>query len=155
MSLSTRWQYYRRIFGAYAGSGRSQLNFWHETPEINPRAQTGELGEYYMTFSEKANYSGPFDSSAIPMLDYRGAIGLQYNPIAISQWGLGNYNRFCESGEVNRWEKTQLAADWLCANLRPNAHGVPVWHHHFDWEYRDTLKAPWYSGLAQGQGISL
>jgi hypothetical protein len=30
-----------------------------------------------------------------------------------------------------------------------------VWHHHFDWHYRTTLKAPWYSGLAQGQGISL
>jgi len=30
-----------------------------------------------------------------------------------------------------------------------------VWNHHFDWEYRSRLKAPWYSGLAQGQGISL
>jgi hypothetical protein len=30
-----------------------------------------------------------------------------------------------------------------------------VWNHHFDWEYRSPLKAPWYSGLSQGQGISL
>jgi hypothetical protein len=30
-----------------------------------------------------------------------------------------------------------------------------VWNHHFDWEYRTPLKAPWYSALAQGQGISL
>ena len=27
--------------------------------------------------------------------------------------------------------------------------------HHFDFEYRDTLKSPWYSGLAQGQGLSV
>ena len=27
--------------------------------------------------------------------------------------------------------------------------------HHFNFEYRDTLMAPWYSGLAQGQGISV
>ena len=27
--------------------------------------------------------------------------------------------------------------------------------HHFDWEYRDKLLSPWYSGLAQGQGISV
>jgi hypothetical protein len=27
--------------------------------------------------------------------------------------------------------------------------------HKFDWRYVQTLKAPWYSGLAQGQGISL
>ncbi len=40
-------------------------------------------------------------------------------------------------------------------NLEVNAAGVPVWHHHFDWEYRSPLVAPWYSGLAQGQGISL
>jgi hypothetical protein len=30
-----------------------------------------------------------------------------------------------------------------------------VWNHYFDWDYRPTLKAPWYSGLAQGQAISL
>jgi hypothetical protein len=30
-----------------------------------------------------------------------------------------------------------------------------VWNHHFDWEYRTRLKAPWFSALAQGQGISL
>jgi heparosan-N-sulfate-glucuronate 5-epimerase len=39
--------------------------------------------------------------------------------------------------------------------LETNANGLPVWNHHFDWEYRDMLKAPWYSGLAQGQGISV
>ena len=33
--------------------------------------------------------------------------------------------------------------------------GSPVWNHHFDWEYRDTLRAPWHSALAQGQGISV
>ena len=30
-----------------------------------------------------------------------------------------------------------------------------MWNHHFDWEYRDTLRAPWYSALAQSQGISV
>jgi len=155
MSLSTRWHYYRRIFRAYVGSGRSQLTFWHETPEINPRATDSRLGEYYMLFREKADYAGHYDASGIPMLDYHGAIGLQYNPIAIAQWGLANYNRFCETGEEARWQKTLGAADWLVANLEQNARGLWVWNHHFDWDYRDTLKAPWYSGLAQGQGVSL
>jgi hypothetical protein len=89
------------------------------------------------------------------MLDYHGAIGLQYNPIAIAQWGLANYNCFCENGEESRWEKTIKAADWLCTNLEQNPHGLWVWNHHFNWDYRDTLKAPWYSGLAQGQGVSM
>ena len=46
-------------------------------------------------------------------------------------------------------------AHWLTGELKPNAHGVPVWFHHFDWPYRQMLKAPWYSGLAQGNGLSL
>jgi len=159
MSLARRWHYYRRIFGAYLfsglGFGRSQLTFWHEVPEINPRATASRVGEYYMLFREKADYAAHYDGAGIPMLDYRGAIGLQYNPIAIAQWGLANYNRFCENGDQARWRKTVKAADWLAANLEQNAHRLWVWNHHFDWDYRDTLKAPWYSGLAQGQGVSL
>ena len=155
MSLASRTNYYRRILRAYLGPGRSQLTFWHETPEFNPRLRTDHLGAYYMRFREKADYPGPYDAGGIPMLDYRGAIGLQYNPIAIAQWGLANYNRFSESYEdVNR-QKSLRAAAWLCEHLERNAHGLWVWNHHFDWEYRETLKAPWYSGLAQGQSVSL
>jgi heparosan-N-sulfate-glucuronate 5-epimerase len=155
MTPAARWHYYRRIFRAYLGSGRSQLTFWHETPEVNPRATADRLGEYYMLFREKADYTGHHDAAGIPMLDYRGVIGLQYNPIAIAQWGLANYNCSCETGEGSRRQKTLKAADWLVANLEQNAHGLWVWNHHFDWDYRDPLRAPWYSGLAQGQGVSL
>ena len=179
MSPASRWHYYRRIFSAYLGTGRSQLTFWHETPAINPRAfqqQSGatgalarppqngatgvparpdELGEYYMLFREKADYPGPYDANGIPMLDYRGAIGPQYNPIAIAQWGLAHYNQFCVTGDEIRSHKTLKAANWLCDNLEQSSQGLWVWNHHFDWDYRDTLKAPWYSGLAQGQGVSL
>jgi heparosan-N-sulfate-glucuronate 5-epimerase len=155
MSLSRRLHYYQRIFSAYLGSGRSQLTFWHEVPEINPRSDASSLGEYYMKFREKADYAGHYDAAGIPMLDYRGVLGLQYNPIAIAQWGLANYNRFCETGDDVRWQKTRKAADWLVTNLEQNPFGLWVWNHHFDWDYRDTLKSPWYSGLAQGQGISL
>jgi heparosan-N-sulfate-glucuronate 5-epimerase len=151
----SRWHYYRRIFSAYVGGGNSQLTFWHETPEVNPRAHVDRLGEYYMVFRQKADYAGRFDGAGIPMLDYRGAIGAQYNPIAIAQWGLANYNRYSETQEDARRAKVLNAADWLCSNLERNSHNLWVWNHHFDWEYRDTLKAPWYSGLAQGQGVSL
>lgn len=147
--------YYRRILSAYLGGGNSHLTFWHETPAENPRAIVHEIGEYYMPFSEKADYPGPYDSAGVPLLDYHGKIGRQYNPIAIAQYGLGNYNLFRQTADLGRRKRFFLAADWLLSNLEPNAHGIPVWHHHFDWEYRNTLKAPWYSGLAQGQGISL
>jgi len=148
-------RYYRRIFSAYLLGGASHLSFWHETPTENPQAYSTELGEYYMLFAEKADYHGAYDSAGVPQLDYHGHIGLQYNPIAIAQYGLGNYNLWRRSNDPARKQKFLRVADWLCAHLEPNAHGVRVWNHHFDWEYRDTLRAPWYSALAQGQGISL
>jgi heparosan-N-sulfate-glucuronate 5-epimerase len=150
-----RLNYYRRIFSAYLLGGTSHLSFWHETPAENPNALADSLGEYYMLFAEKADYAGAYDSAGIPLLDYHGQIGLQYNPIAIAQYGLGNFNLFRRSGGSERRERFFRAANWLWAHLEQNALGLHVWNHHFDWEYRETLKAPWYSALAQGQGISV
>ena len=84
-------------FHAYLGSGRSQLPSGTKRRRSIREPPTTKLGEYYMSFREKADYAGHYDAGGIPMLDYRGAIGLQYNPIAIAQWGLANYNRFCET----------------------------------------------------------
>lgn len=150
-----RLAYYRRIFRSYLFPGESQLTFWHEPPELNPRLSTAELGEYYMAFTAKADYPGTYDNQGVPMLDYHGDIGLQYNPIAIAQWGLGNFNLYRRKKDPSRREKVLRSAGWLLRNLETNTHGLSVWQHHFDWEYRDTLRAPWYSALAQGQGISL
>ena len=147
--------YYRRIFRAYLWPSASQLSFWHDSAALNPRAPTHALGEYHMKFAEKARYAGPHDADGIPLLNYHGEIGLQYNPIAISQWGLGNYNIFAKTGSRDAHTKFLKASDWLCGRLEKNSDGLHVWNHYFDWEYRQTLKAPWYSGLAQGQAISL
>lgn len=149
-----RLNYYRRILSAYLLGGKSHLTFWHETPTENPNASATQLGEYYMLFAEKADYQGAYDEAGIPQLDYHGHIGLQYNPIAIAQYGLGNYNLWRQTKDSDRRRKFFLIADWLCSHLEQNPLGFAVWNHHFDWEYRETLKAPWYSALAQGQGIS-
>ncbi|MGA8493471.1 MAG: D-glucuronyl C5-epimerase family protein [Terriglobales bacterium] len=151
----SRLQYYRRIFSAYLGPQNSHLTFWHETPQANPGASAHRLGEYYMQFAEKADYPGQYDRASIPMLNYHGKIGLQHNPIAIAQWGLGNYNLFCQTHNSERKQKFLAASDWLCGHQEQNSSGMWVWNHHFDWEYRSPLKAPWYSALSQGQGISL
>jgi heparosan-N-sulfate-glucuronate 5-epimerase len=155
MSITSRLRYYSRIFSAYAMPVQSHLTFWHETPQMNPRLRVHELGDYYMLFAEKADYAGEHDAAGIPLLNYRGHIGPQYNPIAIAQWGLGNYNRFCHSTDYLGRTKFLAASDWLCAHLEQNSHNVWVWNHNFDWEYHTLLQAPWYSGLAEGQGISL
>jgi len=150
-----RLNYYRRIFSAYLIPNRSQLSFWHDSPQAASNINPDELAGYYMPFTSKAHYTGPFDDNGIPLLNYHGDTGLQYNPIAISQYGLGNHARFLTQRDEQARNKFVAVADWLVAKLEQNESGIWVWNHHFDWEYRTPLKAPWYSGLAQGQGISM
>ena len=150
-----QWNYWNRIFKAYVLGRTSQLNFWHGEPKIETDIKIKSIGPYYMSFHEKAYYKSYLDNKGIPMLDYQGAIGLQYNPIAISQWGLGNYNLWYKEKEETQLLSFIKCADWLVENLELNKFNFKVWMHHFDFEYRDKLKSPWYSGLAQGQGISL
>jgi hypothetical protein len=153
--MAKRIQYLRRIGAAYLTGANSQLTFWHEDPQLNEGAGWTELGQYYMPFEKKARYHAHLDERGIPQLNYHGTIGVQYNPIAIAQYGLGNYNLYRQSGDRECFSKFINVADWLVENLTPNKAGLPVWNHHFDWDYRTPLLAPWYSGLAQGQGISV
>jgi hypothetical protein len=111
--------------------------------------------QYFMRFQGKAAYRGPFDESGVPLLDYQGNIGRQHNPIAIAQYGLARFNRWCDTQSSDDELAWLAAAEWLEQELTPNRLGIPVWMHHFDWPYREVLRAPWYSGLAQGCGISL
>ena len=129
--------------------------FWYERPALNEQAFHGGAG-YFMKFRGKAAYPGPFDAQGIPLLDYQGDIGRQYNPIAIAQYGLARYNRWIDFDRAREDEKAwRTVAEWLATHMRPNAAGVPVWMLDFDWQYRQLLKAPWYSGLAQGNGLSM
>jgi len=155
MGLRTRFHYWRRVFLAYFRRNKSQLSFWHGKPEANKDALVKELGQYYMSFLYKAGYSGPFDKNGIPLLDYRGTIGRQYNPVAVAQYGLGHYNLFKKTSDKKNFNIFLKQADWLVDNLEVNQKGLKVWMHHFDWEYKENLKSPWYSALSQGQGISL
>ena len=151
---STRIDHYRRLAGAYIARRTSHLTFWHDDPEVTPGFDPKLVGHYPMRFREKADYT-ELDSNGIPVLDYHGAIGRQHNPIAVAQYGLGNYNLYLETQATEPKNRFLRVAEWLAESLSENAHGVPVWMHHFDWPYRETLAAPWYSGLAQGQGVSV
>jgi hypothetical protein len=135
--------------------GMRAPSFWDETPEVNERATYDKLGPYYMTFAGKAEYPGPFDSDGIPLLEYRRAIGRYYNPIAIAQYALGCYNRHHYTADEAAGERFFKIADWLKENLEANKAGVPVWNHQFDAPYDELVTAPTYSGVAQGQGISV
>ena len=147
--------YLGRILSSYLFSKNSKLTFWHEIPEVNYSASIKELGQYYMTFAGKANYQGLFDKQGIPLLDYHGKVGKQYNPIAIAQYALANYNLAISTGNKIYRHKFLSNADWLRDNLVETPQGTYLWPHNFDFEYFRPLNAPWFSGLAQGQGLSV
>lgn len=153
--MTRKLKYYTRIFSSYTNKDKSSLSFWHEEPAINLKAFEPDSDQFYMTFQDKAMYQGPFDDAGVPMLDYFGDIGKQYNPIAIAQYGLGCFNKYRNTGDSSFKQKFLTASNWLTDNLEQNVKGLNVWMHHFDWPYYQLLKSPWYSGLAQGQGLAL
>ena len=69
-------------------------------------------------------------------------IGLQYNPIAIAQWGLGNYNIWCNDKSQINYLNFIKSADWLVKNLEENKYGFKGLDASFSTEYRDLLIAP-------------
>lgn len=169
--MSNRWNYFRRILKVYLTKDKGYLSFWHEKPEITPDYEirnstkvrkADELGPYYMIFAGKADYAGPRDKDGVILFDYFFDIGRQYNPLAIAQYGLGNWNRYVAAngkGQMANSEKyiseAKIQAEWLIANLEPNGKGLKVWKHKFPWHYKFPLAAGWYSGHSQGTGISL
>ena len=155
MGFKQRINYWRRVIVAYRKGANSQLTFWHEKPAINEDIDFKDPASgYYMTFYDKTLYPGPFDEHGVPLLDYKGVIGKQYNPIAIAQYGLGFYNRYVKEKKEEYLKKFLVQCSWLVDNLEENEFGLLVWMHHFDWEYQGILKSPWQSSLAQGSGIS-
>ncbi len=150
----SRADHYLRLLETYALRRPSSLDFWHEVPELNPAFRPDLLGPYYLTHSQKARWT-TLDSEGIPVLDYRGRIGRQYNPAAVAQYALGNFNLYHATGDTRSRQRFFVAATWLARTLTENQFGLPVWLYHFSWYYHGVIPAPWWSGLAQGLGLSV
>ncbi len=153
--MGGRLDYWRRIASVYLLGAPSAVTFWHEKPAVSEGVDMHSLGAYYMTFADKARYTGPRDEKGVIKLDYHGSIGVRYNPIAVAQYGLAHWNLFLKTKDHRHLTEATAQADWLVGNLEENEKGVPVWKHRFAWRYAQELKPGWYSGLAQGSGISL
>jgi len=117
-----------------------------------PVEQEYLLQEYYIHMEP---WEGSFDSDGIPLVDYGGEIGLQYNPVTISQHALANWALYLKTSKSKYRETFMKQADWLIEHLvLGEGRGFYVWEYHFDFVPRE-MKAPWISAMAQGQGISV
>jgi heparosan-N-sulfate-glucuronate 5-epimerase len=93
------------------------------------------------------------DDAGVIMLDYKGTLGLQYNPNATAQLALGYYDRIL-SGE-DRLDDFLRQASYFLDHGRVAKDGILLWEYNFPFEMRNQLQPPWRSALAQGQGISV
>ncbi len=151
-----RIRYWKRLANAYIfRSGSSNLSFWHTEPVFNEKNDPDELKNYYMDYTSKTDFPGPFDDDGVPMLNYFGKIGVQYNPDAIGQYALGHFERYLNTGDPAHRDIFFRQVDWFAGNLKEREKGIGVWEYDFDWEYFRKLKGPWYTSLGQGHGISV
>ena len=98
------------------------------------------------------NRNLPKDARGVVVTDYGGTLGIQYNPVTISQAAITYYYAVVHSKE-SAAEKTAdrqallAQAEWLVS--RQDASGR--WLYRFPWGGQPV---PWVSAMAQGLGIS-
>jgi heparosan-N-sulfate-glucuronate 5-epimerase len=94
-----------------------------------------------------------FDSEGVPLVNYGYPIGVQYNPVTVSQCALANYHMYLATGNSSFRTTFLIQADWLVKNAAYKGN-FSVWEYKFDWKTYVCI-SPWVSGMAQGQCISV
>jgi hypothetical protein len=119
--------------------------------EVDARAEraSGAPNDPYLWFRGNLVESDPAVTmiDGLPHVSYASAAKPQANAVTITQFGLAHYS----SGHRAR---ALRAADWLVEHQ--NRQGA--WSYAFDFYVEsadETLRAPWVSGMAQGQAMSL
>ena len=98
------------------------------------------------TLADAARYYSPRDPSGLPIKRYR-SVGDQYNPTRVAAFGLSHWNRLHGRGDEASREPFLRVASWFHDTAEAGR-----WVYRFDLH---TMRAPWISCMAQGEGISV
>ena len=147
------WRIVKKIF-SYFHSGEKLL--WRKSGSVGS-LQKRALIPYALSFEDLVTkgYFHKFDSDGVP-LRVSGR-GRHYNPTAVCGYAFGRLERFCK---YQRWDDRDdflKQAGWLLDNQRVEKRSgkkVGVWIYDYD-DFYFGVKAPWISGMAQGQAISV
>jgi len=94
-----------------------------------------------------------FDSDGVPLVNYGGSIGLQYNTVTISEYALRHYREYLNTGNLTFSETFLVQANWLVENAKQKGN-YSVWEYNFDWPSYGCTD-PWVSAMAQGEALSV
>ncbi len=111
-----------------------------------------KLGHYYNDRAPAYEnmLDWPRDPYRIVQVDYDFFDAPVYNPVSIAQFALGAYDTYLETGDKTAKTDFLRHANWLRDKGMDADGRFP-----YTWFYSSRgLKAPWYSGMAQGMGIS-
>jgi len=147
---------YYRLWRVYVFRQGGVRKLWTAPGQINEarfRSPTDLMVGYFLDYSSDASYDGPFDPQGVPLIDYSGTVGIQYNPWAVGHLALALFHRFLQSRDSRYRERFLVLADWFLAHKQYQASGIVLWPYNFD--YPPSLQAPWYSSLAQSVAISV
>ena len=94
----------------------------------------------------------PRDVRGLPLVRVKGA--LRYNPITIAQFGLFSLQQYDRHRDERDAAQARACTGWLMAHLERWRGAIRAWVFDYDLDFYGPT-APWISGMAQGQGISL
>lgn len=97
------------------------------------------------TLNDELLFFGLRDSNGLPMVRFP-SFGKIYVPTRMAAFALAHYNRFLIHKNSDSRTEFLKAADWF---MRAED---ALWHYANDY---GELKAPWVSGMAQGEGVSV
>jgi len=113
------------------------------------------LDHYYIDLS-KRKYLGReihLDTDGVPLYQING--NGYYHPVYISQYALGAFEYYLNTGNKEAKKAFLTCAAWLRDNLRRH-NDFFYWEYGFQIEFPGGLyKIPWFSAMAQGQGASV
>lgn len=108
---------------------------------------------YPFNWNGLENFAYPLDENGIPKINMGKKLGLRYNPITVAQYGLFKLQEFAQNRDDDSLQIVRKTARWLADNFQDWQGDIGAWVYDFDLDFYGP-KAPWISGMAQGQGIS-
>lgn len=100
--------------------------------------------------------SGLHDAAGVRKFKWNGVI--YDHPVAQIQYGLQNLASYRKTGDIFYLNRCRVQAERLITNSK-TLRGAKWYPYPFDWTHTVhsglAFKAPWYSGMAQGEALSL
>ena len=97
--------------------------------------------------------ASPKDSNGVVMVKYASPIGLQYNTVTIEHCAMWYFDRWRSGQDTPTQTNADRAGffaqiDWLVSHQQPDGRWLYTFH-------IGTMPVPWWSAMAEGQGISV